>query len=93
MTETPNSAIRTPLKSATAVAVLILAAGLPSTAAAYVGPGAGLTFIASLLAVGAAVLIMIVGLVAFPIRLMMKAARKKREAAAATSVGPPEAGS
>jgi hypothetical protein len=61
------------------VAVCVLAA--PTTAAAYVGPGAGLTFIASLLAVGAAVLIMIVGLVAFPIRLMMKAARKKREAA------------
>ncbi len=79
-----------PLRAAGALAVLILVAGLPSTAAAYVGPGAGLTFIASLLAIGAAALIMIVGLVAFPIRLMMKAARKKREAAAGSS-GSPEA--
>ena len=73
------------------VAAMILAAVMPTTAAAYVGPGAGLTFIASLLAVGAAVLIMIGGLVAFPIRLMMKAARKRREAAAEAASGSPEA--
>lgn len=69
-------------------AALILAGAVwgPTTAAAYVGRGAGLTFIASLLAVGVAVLIMIAGLVAFPIRLAMKAARKRREALAADSV-------
>ena len=73
------------LKPIAAIATAALAVGAPSIAAAYVGPGAGLTFIASMLAVGAAVLIMIVGLVAFPIRLMMKVARKKREAAASTA--------
>ena len=91
MNKMQNRQTRAPLRSAAALAVLALVAGLPSTAAAYVGPGAGLTFIASLLAVGAAVLIMIVGLVAFPIRLMMKAARKRREAAADVAPGTPEA--
>ena len=73
------------LRPIAAIATAALAIGAPSTAAAYVGPGAGLTFIASLLAVGAAALIMVLGLVAFPIRLMLKAARKKREAAASTA--------
>lgn len=60
------------------LALLIVAVSLPSTASAYVGPGAGLTLIGSILAIGAAVLIMVVGLVAFPIRMMMKAARNRK---------------
>lgn len=50
----------------------------PGAAFAYVGPGAGLTFIASLVAVVVAGVIMLAGLVVFPIRLMMKAARRKK---------------
>lgn len=63
-----------------AVAMVAGLVAAPTAASAYVGPGAGLTFIASLVAVGAAAVIMIVGLVAFPIRMMMKKARQRRAA-------------
>ena len=53
-------------------------------AAAYVGPGAGLTLIGSVVAVVAAVLIALVGLVLFPIRLLMK---KMKAAKAQQSTG------
>jgi len=58
-----------------AVALLALALSLPTPAAAYVGPGAGLTVIGSLVAVIAAVLIALMGLVLFPLRLLMKKMR------------------
>jgi hypothetical protein len=54
------------------LAALLLLGLMASPAAAYVGPGAGLTVIGSLVAVGAAVLIALVGLVLFPLRLLMK---------------------
>ena len=50
-------------------------------AAAYVGPGAGLGMIASIVAVVLAVLATIVGLVVWPIRRLMQ--RKKTGAAGA----------
>ncbi len=40
---------------------------------AYVGPGAGLTVIGSVLAVGAAIVLAIVGFVWYPVRRMMRA--------------------
>ena len=52
-------------------AFLALAA-LATPAHAYVGPGAGLTAIGSLLAVGAAVLLVIVGFIWYPIRRLMR---------------------
>lgn len=52
-------------------AFLALAA-LTTPAHAYVGPGAGLTVIGSVLAVGAAVLLVIVGFVWYPIRRLMR---------------------
>ena len=52
-------------------AFLALAA-LATPAHAYVGPGAGLTAIGSVLAVGAAVLLVIVGFVWYPIRRLMR---------------------
>ena len=70
------------------LAALTLAACLPSTASAYVGPGAGLTLIGSILAIGAAVLIMVVGLVAFPIRMMMKASRNRKASKAQSGETP-----
>ena len=54
------------------LAALLLLSLSASPAAAYVGPGAGLTLIGSLLAVVAAVLIAVIGLVLFPLRLLMK---------------------
>lgn len=50
-------------------------------AAAYIGPGAGLGAFAILLALGAGVLLLIVGLVWFPLKRMLK----KKKAAQASS--------
>ena len=61
-----------------AVAVLLA----PSVALAYVGPGAGLSMIGSLLAVVGAVLLALVGLVLFPVRVLVK---RRRASAAATT--------
>lgn len=44
----------------------------PVTSQAYVGPGAGLGMIGSLVAVVVAVLVAIAGLIILPIRLLMK---------------------
>lgn len=61
-------------------AVLLLALiGQPQTALAYVGPGAGLSIIGSLLAFFAAIIVGIFGFLWFPIRRML---RKRRQAAA-----------
>lgn len=50
-------------------ALLMLPAG---PAAAYIGPGAGLGALAVVLALGAGVLLLIVGLVWFPLKRMLK---------------------
>jgi hypothetical protein len=49
---------------------------------AYVGPGAGLGMIGSLLAVLATILIAVFGLVFYPITLIRKMLRKPKEAQA-----------
>ncbi|MEM1236485.1 MAG: hypothetical protein AAGI10_05895 [Pseudomonadota bacterium] len=48
---------------------------LPGQAAAYIGPGAGLGAIAVALALAAGVLLLIVGLVWYPLKRMMKRKR------------------
>jgi hypothetical protein len=58
---------------AAACALCTLLAVTPADA--YVGPGAGLGMIGSLIAVIAVVLIMVFGLIVYPIRLL----RKRRE--------------
>lgn len=70
-------------KLLTGLGVLGGLAMLPTPASAYVGPGAGLTVIGSLVAVVAAVLIALVGLVLFPIRLALKKLRGGRGATGA----------
>lgn len=53
--------------------VLVLAAtGLPGAAEAYIGPGAGLSAIGSLLALIGAVLLAIVGFVWYPVRRLLR---------------------
>ena len=52
--------------------VIALFAAVPLLAHAYVGPGAGLGMIASLLAVVGAMLLSIVGLVLWPWRVLRK---------------------
>jgi len=60
--------------------VIALLAAVPLVAQAYVGPGAGIGMIASLLAVVGAVLLSIVGLVLWPWRLLKKRLQAKRQA-------------
>jgi hypothetical protein len=47
----------------------------PGPALAYVGPGAGLSMIGSLIAVVVAVVVAILGLLIFPIRMLLKRRR------------------
>ena len=65
------------------LAICVLMA--PSGAQAYVGPGAGLSMIGSLIAVVGALVLAILGLVLFPLRLVMK---RRRTMAAAGNDGP-----
>jgi hypothetical protein len=50
----------------------VLAIMLPYPAVAYIGPGAGLGMIGSLLAVVGALVLAIVGLIVLPFRMLMK---------------------
>ena len=59
--------------------VLVLIMGAPVTAFAYVGPGAGLSIIGSLLALIAAIVVGILGFLWFPIRRLL---RRRKQAAA-----------
>lgn len=59
---------------------------LPATAHAYIGPGAGITAIGSVLALLGAVILAIIGLVWYPMKRMLKA-RKKSQADAANAKG------
>ena len=68
----------------------IAVAVLPQAAAAYVGPGAGLTMLGALWAVIAAVLFAVAGLVIWPIRAMRR--RRKQLASAKAVPGDGEAG-
>lgn len=47
------------------------------SASAYIGPGAGLGMIGSLIAIAIVVLIVILGLVIYPVRLIRKKRREK----------------
>jgi hypothetical protein len=70
----------------------IAVAGLPHAAAAYVGPGAGLTMLGALWAVIAAILFALAGLVIWPIRAMRRRRRELASAKAATASSDGDAG-
>lgn len=55
-----------------ALLLLTFGAAMPDPAAAYIGPGAGLGALAVTLAVLLGVLLLIVGLVWYPLKRMMK---------------------
>ena len=60
--------------------LLFLAAMLASTsAAAYMGPGAGLGMLGSLVAVVGAVLVAVVGILVLPVRMLLKRRRKAQQ--------------
>lgn len=62
-----NTAIRQALALAGAIVC-----GTPLTAAAYVGPGAGLSALGSLLALIAAVLVAIAGFIWYPVKRLLR---------------------
>ncbi len=64
-----------------ASALLIFAMCYPLAAQAYIGPGAGLSAIGTLVGVVGAVLLAIVGFVWYPVKRMLKG-RKKAKATA-----------
>jgi hypothetical protein len=70
----------------------IAVAVLPQAAAAYVGPGAGLTMLGALWAVIAAVLFAVAGLVIWPIRAMRRRRKQLASSKAAAVPGDREAG-
>ena len=72
------------MKRTACLAVLLLAALSPAPALAYMGPGAGLGMLGSLVAVVGAIVIAVFGLLILPVRMLL---RKRRKAA------PPTAGS
>ena len=57
-------------------AILALSLVLPSTALAYIGPGAGISAIGTALALVAAVLLAIVGFVWYPVKRLLASRRK-----------------
>jgi len=60
--------------------ILFLAAMVAATsAAAYMGPGAGLGMLGSLVAVVGAVLVAVVGLLVLPVRMLLKRRRKAQQ--------------
>lgn len=52
---------------------------VPAAAHAYVGPGAGLTAIGTVVALGLALILAIVGFVWYPMRRMLRARRAKAD--------------
>jgi len=59
--------------------VFLLVLLFSSSASAYMGPGAGLGMLGSLVAVVGAVLIAVFGILVLPIRMLMKKRRKGAE--------------
>ena len=55
-----------------------LIGAMPATALAYIGPGAGITAIGTVLALVGAVVVAIVGFVWYPIKHLVKRLRKGR---------------
>lgn len=66
-------------RAAAIIIALALAAFMPATAAAYVGPGAGITAIGALWALIAAVFLTLGGLLAWPVRAFLRRRKKASE--------------
>jgi hypothetical protein len=62
-------------------AIVALTIALPSTAFAYIGPGAGISAIGTALALIAALLLAIVGFVWYPVKRLLGSRRKTQPVA------------
>lgn len=71
-------------RNATALALGIGIGILPVAANAYVGPGAGLTAIGTMVALLAALILAVVGFVWYPIKRFMRAGKASDEAPEST---------
>ena len=60
-------------------AIFVLLALVATPASAYMGPGAGLGMVGSLIAVIGAVVVAVFGILVLPIRMIMKKRRKGAE--------------
>jgi uncharacterized membrane protein len=58
--------------------LLVLWLSMPSTAEAYIGPGAGITVIGTIVAFFAAIVFAIVGFIWYPVKRLRAALRAKR---------------
>jgi hypothetical protein len=63
----------------------ILMAAIPALASAYVGPGAGITAIGSVLALLAGILLAIVGFIWYPLKRFFRSRSGKQDTAATQS--------
>jgi hypothetical protein len=59
--------------------LFVLSLSMPSTAEAYIGPGAGISVIGTVIAFIAAIVFAIVGFVWYPVKRLRAAMRAKRE--------------
>lgn len=71
----------TPNRAAAMAAVALSAALLPGPALAYIGPGAGLGAIAVTVALVVGVLLLVVGMVWYPLKRLLKGGANKQSAA------------
>lgn len=62
------------------IAVIALLLAAPGSAGAYIGPGAGITVIGTVVAFIGAILLAIVGFVWYPIKRLLAKIKKKRKA-------------
>lgn len=70
------------------MSVLVIGLSVMSqSSVAYIGPGAGLAMMGSLIGVVVALLLAVVGVIVLPIRMMMKKRSQKKEAATARPTG------
>ena len=69
--------MKTSFHDSIAILVIAIALFLPATAAAYVGPGAGLSAIGSLLALIVAVALAIIGFIWYPLKRIMNKKKNK----------------
>lgn len=62
-----------------AIVLFLFALVRPDAALAYLGPGAGLGMVGTLISVVVAILVAILGVVLYPIRLLRKMRKNKKE--------------
>ena len=79
--------VRDHTRRATCRLTLLASTMFPTAALAYVGPGAGLSVIGSLLAFLAAIVVAVLGFLFFPIRRLLRKRKQSRAAREAAPAG------